>query len=164
MIKTIITAVILCFVEFLSILIICPLAKPKLVLSFLPKDVKKAAQNHPEPSKWKQMIAHCVFVSFLASMLGGIIYLGIDGIKSGYGFWRLAGRFIFLLYLLKLYDILVQDQWLVMSTGYFQRIFPETKDCKGWKDRHFNDKNQIVRLIAYPFCALATAGIFMLFR
>ena len=164
MIKTFITAVILCTVEFLSILIMCPMAKPKLVLSFLPEDIREAARDHPEPAKWKQCAAHFVLLFFIATMLGGIIYLGMDGIKNGYGFWKLAGRFILLLYLLKLYDIVVQDQWLVMSTDYFKKIFPETKDCKGWNDRHFNDKNQIVRLIAYPFCALATAGIFMLFR
>ena len=61
-------------------------------------------------------------------------------------------------------DIVVQDQWLVMTVGYFKKIFPETAECAGWKDRGFNNKNQIIRIILYPFLCMLTAGIFMLFR
>ena len=32
----------------------------------------------------------------------------------------------------------------------------------GWKNRGFNNKKQIVRIIAYPFLCMMTAGIFML--
>lgn len=56
-------------------------------------------------------------------MLGGIIWLGIDGIRSGYGFWKLTLRFIVLLCVMKVFDIVVQDQWLVMTLGYFKKIF-----------------------------------------
>ncbi len=66
--------------------------------------------------------------------------------------------------MMKAYDIIVQDQWLVMTVGYFKKIFPETADCAGWKDRGFNNKKQIVRIVLYPFLSLMTAGIFMLFR
>ena len=140
------------------------MAKPSLVLSFLPEDVREAGKNHPEPSKSKQMIAHLLLAVFLIAMFGGIVYLGVDGLKSGYGFWKLTLRFIIMLYIMKAFDILVQDQWLVMTVGYFKRIFPETADCEGWKDRGFNNKNQIIRIIAYPFLCMLTAGIFMLFR
>ncbi|MCR4750104.1 MAG: hypothetical protein K5877_09980 [Lachnospiraceae bacterium] len=58
---------------------------------------------------------------------------------------------------------IVQDQWLVMTVGYFKKIFPETADCEGWKDRGFNNRNQIIRIIAYPFLSMVTAGLFMLF-
>jgi len=61
-------------------------------------------------------------------MLGGIIWLGIDGIRSGYGFWKLTLRFIVLLYVMKVFDIVVQDQWLVMTLGYFKKICPETAE------------------------------------
>ena len=70
----------------------------------------------------------------------GVIYLGIDGIKNGYGFWKLTLRFIVLLYVMKAFDIFVQDQWLVMTVGYFKKLYPESADCDGWKDRGFNNK------------------------
>ena len=96
-------------------------------------------------------------------MLYGIIYLGIDGIRNGYGFLKLTVRFVVLLYVMKAFDIIVQDQWLVMTVGYFKKIFPETAECEGWKDRGFNNRNQIIRIIAYPFLSMITAGLFMLF-
>ena len=70
---------------------------------------------------------------------------------------------IVLLYVMKAYDIIVQDQWLVMTVGYFKKIFPETADCEGWTDRGFNNKKQIVRIIAYPFLSMMVSGIFILF-
>lgn len=164
MIKTVVVALVLCVVEILVIVIASPMAKPSLVLRFLPEDVQLAAKNHPEPPKRKQIIAHILLALALIAMFAGVIYLGIDGIKNGYGFWNLTLRFIVLLYVMKAFDILVQDQWLVMTVGYFKKLYPESADCDGWKDRGFNNKNQIVRIIAFPFLCMITAGVFMLFR
>ena len=161
MLKTIIVALLLCLAEFLTIIIISPLGNPKLLLSFLPEDIREAGKDHPAPAAWKQAIAFLLLILMLAGFVYGIIYLGKDGIREGYGLWRLTGRFLLALYIIKIFDIVVQDQWLVMSTDFFKKIFPETKDCAGWNDRHFNDKNQIIRLIIFPFCALLTAWIFI---
>ena len=164
MLKTVIIAFSLCLIEILVIVIASPMAKPSLVLRFLPEDIQSAAKDHPEPPKSKQIAAHILLAAFLAAMFAGMIYLGVDGKKNGYGFWKLTLRFIVMLYVMKAFDIIVQDQWLVMTVGYFKRIFPETADCDGWKDRGFNNKNQIIRIIAYPFLCMITAGIFMIFR
>lgn len=164
MIKTIVVALTICLIEILVIVIASPMAKPSLVLRFLPEDVRLAGQNHPEPPKKKQIAAHILLGIFLISMLAGMIYLGVDGIRSGYGFWKLTLRFIVLLYVMKAFDIIVQDQWLVMTVGYFKKLYPETAECEGWKDRGFNNKNQLIRIVVYPFLCMLTAGIFMLFK
>ena len=164
MVKTICIALILCVIEILVIVIASPMAKSSVVLRFLPDDVREAANDHVDPPKHKQMIAHCLLVFFLISMLTGIIYIGLDGIRSDIGYLQLTLRFIVLLYVMKIFDIVVQDQWLVMTVGYFKKIFPETAECEGWKNRGFNNKNQIIRIILYPFLCMLTAGIFMLFR
>lgn len=162
MMKAAIIALILCIIEISVIVIASPMAKPSVVLRFLPKDVQEAAKGHPEPPKHKQMIAHILLAFFLLSMLAGIVYIGIDGAKSGCGFRRLTGRFILMLYIMKAFDIIVQDQWLVMTVGYFKKLYPETAGCEGWKDRGFNNKNQIIRIIAYPFLCMLTAELFLL--
>lgn len=158
---TILTALILCAAEFLTIVLASPIAKPGIVLRFLPEDIRTAAKDHPEPPKRKQMLAHFLLGMFLLLFLGGMLFLGFDGLKHGYGFRRLTLRFIAVLYIVKVFDIVVQDQWLVMSSGFFQRIFPETRDCAGWHDRGFNNKNQLVRIIVYPFLCMLTAGLFV---
>ena len=158
---TIITSLVLCAVEFLTIVLAGPMARPILVLRFLPEDIRAAAKDHPDPPKWKQMIAHILLGMFLLTFIGGILFLGFDGLKHGYGFWKLTLRFIITLYIVKLFDIVVQDQWLVMTAGFFQRIFPETKDCAGWHDRGFNNQNQLVRIVTYPFLCMLTAALFL---
>ena len=164
MIKVIVIALLLCIIEIFVIVVASPIAKPSVVLRFLPEDVRSAAKNHDEPQKVKQMIAHLLLAIFLIAMLAGIIYIGVDGIRNGCGFRKLTLRFIVMLYIMKAFDIIVQDQWLVMTVGYFKKIFPETADCDGWKDRGFNNKNQLTRIIVYPFLSMVTAGIFMLLR
>lgn len=161
---TIIISLILCMIEFVAIVLISPLAKPAFILRFLPEDVKEKAAGHPEPPRFKQMIAYLILVLFIISFLAGFIFLGIDGLKNGYGYWKLVGRFVLSLYTIKIFDIVVQDQWLVMTLGYYKKIFPETADCEGWKNRKWNNKNQLTRLIAYPFLCMISAGIFVLIQ
>jgi hypothetical protein len=83
---TVLIALGVCIIETLVIVVSSPLAKPSLVLRFLPEDVRIAAKDHKEPSKGRQMVAHIMLVIFLTSMIGGIVYLGIDGVRQGYGF------------------------------------------------------------------------------
>lgn len=53
MIKTVIVSLIMCLVEFFVIVAASPMAKPAIVLRFLPEDIREAAKDHPEPAKWK---------------------------------------------------------------------------------------------------------------
>ena len=160
---TLLVSLLLCAIEFLTIVTASPMAKPSIILSFLPEDVREKAKDHEEPLLYKQMIAHILLGIMVLCFLGGIFYLGIDGMKKGYGLWRLAGRFLLSLYLLKIFDILVQDQWLVLTYGFYKKLYPETKDCEGWKDRSFNKKNQLKRIVAYPLLSLFLAFLFQLF-
>ena len=161
-INTIIIALILCMIEFLVIVIASPMAKPSLVLRFLPKDIREATKDHPVPPVYKQIISHVLLAVFLIIVILGVLYVGIDGIRNGLGYWQLTARYIVLLYVMKAFDIIVQDQWLVMTVGYFKKIYPETSECKGWKDRGFNNRNQMIRIVAYPFLSMITAGVFVL--
>lgn len=48
---TIITAVYLCIVEFVIILLVAPMAKPSMILGYLPENIREKAKNHPGPPK-----------------------------------------------------------------------------------------------------------------
>ena len=110
---------------------------------------------HPDPPVGKRLIGYLITAAALAGYLSALYFLGADGLRRGYGFWLLFGRFMLFMYGYKLVDILAQDQCIVVTKKYFVRFFPETKACKSWDDRSFNTKNQLIRLIAFPFvCAL----------
>ena len=155
MITTLIVLAVVCLLSLIFILVIPPFAPTKLFMRFLPQDIREAAKNHHDPSIGKRLFGYLLTAAALVGYLDALDFLGADGLRRGYGFWRLFGRFMLFMYGYKLFDILVQDQYIVVTKKYFVRFFPETKDCKSWDDRSFNTRNQMVRLSAFPFvCAL----------
>ena len=161
---TLLASLVLALTELAVIVIASPLARPSLVLRFLPEDIREAAKDHPAPPKWKQYTAHLLLVLFVLVWLGGFIIIGANGVKQGCGFGQLWFRYMVSLELIKLFDIVVQDQWLVMTSGYYRRLFPETADCAGWKDRGWNLRGQLIRLLVFPVLSLIPTGLCMLFR
>lgn len=121
MLLTVIVALVLCVLEITALVVASPMMKPSFLLSFLPENVRIAAKDHPEPPKSKQILAYLIFAIFMIAMIGGIIFVGLDGIRSGCGFWKLTLRFMVVLYINKAFDILVQDQWLVMTVGFYKK-------------------------------------------
>ena len=155
MITTLTALAAVCLLSLAFILIIPHFAATKVLMSFLPQDIREAAKAHPDPSLGRQIIGYLMTALAAAGYVGLLFFLGADDLRRGYGFWLLFGRFMLFLYGYKLFDILVQDQYIVITRKYFVRFYPETKDCKSWDDRSFNTKNQLIRLIAFPFvCAL----------
>ena len=155
MITTLAALVAVCLLSLAFILIIPHFAATKIFMRFLPRDIREAAKAHPDPSVGKQMIGYLITTLAAAGYIGLLIFLGADGLRRGYGFWLLFGRFMLFLYGYKLFDILVQDQYIVITRKYFVQFYPETRNCRSWDDRSFNTKNQMIRLIAFPFvCAL----------
>ncbi len=155
MITMLAALVAVCLLSLAFILVIPYFAAAKVLTRFLPRDVREAAKVHPDPPFGKQMIGYLLTALAAAGYAGLLFFLGADGIRRGYGFWPLFGRFMLFLYGYKLFDILVQDQYVVITRKYFVQFYLETKECRSWDDRSFNTKNQMIRLIAFPFvCAL----------
>ena len=155
MITTLTALAAVCLLSLAFILIIPHFAATKVLMRFLPQDIREAAKAHPDPSLGRQIIGYLMTALAAAEYVGLLFFLGADGLRRGYGFWLLFGRFMLFLYGYKLFDILVQDQYIVITRKYYVKFYPETKGCKSWDDRSFNTKNQLIRLIAFPFvCAL----------
>ena len=149
----------ICMLSLMFVLIIPPYAKTKVFMSFLPGDIREAAGDHPDPPVRKQIIGYLMTAAATAVYLGALWFLGADGIRHGYGFWSLFSRYMLFLYGYKLFDIVVQDQYIVITRKYYVRFFPETKNCRSWNDRSFNTKNQLIRLTVFPFASALLAWI-----
>ena len=156
MIPTLAVLAYVCALSLFYVMVIPPLARTGLLLRFLPRDVREAAKDHPDPPRRRRVLGYLLTAVFAAAYVGGIVLIGADALRRGCGFWQICGRYLLFLYGYKVFDILVQDQYLVIKKKYFLRFFPETKACRSWDDRSFNKSNQRKRLIAFPFvCALA---------
>ena len=60
------------------------------------------------------------------------IYAGWDGKQNNYGFWQFFWRFLAMLYLLKAFDIICLDWFLLTKSRFFQHYYPETEGCAGY--------------------------------
>lgn len=155
MITTLAVLAYVCALSLFFVLVIPPLAPTKLFMRFLPQDIREAAKDHPDPPKERRILGYLLTAVVAAAYVGGIVLIGADALRRGCGFWRIFGRYMLFMVGYKVFDILVQDQYIVIKKKYFLRFFPETENCKSWNDRSFNKDNQRKRLIAFPFvCAL----------
>ena len=155
MITTLIVLAYVCALSLFFIVVIPPLAPTKLFMSFLPGDIREAAKDHPDPPKERRILGYLLTAVFAAAYVGAIAFIGADALRHGAGYWRVFGRYMLFMYGYKVFDILVQDRYIVIKRKYYLRFFPETAGCKSWNDPGFNKSNQMKRLIAFPFvCAI----------
>ena len=155
MVTTLFALAYVCMLSLFFILVIPPLAPTKLFMSFLPQDIREAAKEHPDPPKERRILGYLLTAVLAVAYVDAIVLIGADALRHGCGFRQIFGRYMLFLYGYKIFDILVQDQYIVIRKKYYLRFFPETRDCKSWNDYSFNKSNQMKRLIAFPFvCAL----------
>ena len=155
MITTLFCLAYVCALSLFYILVIPPLASTKLFLRFLPQDIREAAKDHPDPPRARRILGYLLTAVFAVAYLGALAFIGYDGVRCGDGFWLLFGRYLLFFYGYQVFDILVQDQHIVIRKKYYLRFFPETSGCESWNDYSFNKRNQMIRLIVFPFvCAL----------
>lgn len=64
-----------------------------------------------------------------------------------------------MLYLLKAFDIIFLDWFLLTKSNFFQHYYRETEDCEGYHQFGFNRGEQLARIILFPFLALLMAWI-----
>ena len=139
----------------LLVLILPYLAPPKLVLRFLPEDIYEAGKDQPAPSKKKQLFGHILTLLFCGYFVGKMKQNADDIRREKLDLTKAFKRLMVFLYIVKAFDIIVLNQFLCMTSGYYKRFYPETKDCTGWHNRGWNNKQQAARLLLYPIVCAA---------
>ena len=134
----------------LLVMILPYLAPPKPVLRFLPKDVYEAGKDHPAPSKKRQLWGHLMTAAFGGYFIWTMKKNADEIRREKLSFGEAFKRLMTFLYVEKLFDIIVLDQFLCMTVGWYKRFYPETGDCAGWHDRSWNNKQQAASLLLYP--------------
>lgn len=89
-------------------------------------------------------------------MFIGAFALGIwDGIRKNFGFWQFFARFLTMLYLMEIYDIVFFDWVLLCHSNFFPHYYPELKGIVGPHQFGYNKKTHILHFIIYiPACAV----------
>lgn len=144
---------------FLMILAAVALIQSKKLFTTAPKDIHAAAQEHEEWFPGARFLGWVILIVCVLLFLGVFLYGGWDDLRRGYDFWSFWGRFLTMLYLLKAFDIIFLDWFLLTKSHFFQHFYPETEGCAGYSQFGFNRKEQLARIIIFPFLAALLAWI-----
>ena len=86
-----------------------------------------------------------------------------DGVRNQFGFGAFFARFLFMLYVMEVYDIAFFDCVLLCRLNFFPHFYPELKGVVGPHMFGYNKKAHVRHFLLYiPLCA-AMAGICTLF-
>lgn len=148
---------------FLLILVAVALVKDRRFFKSAPKDIQAAALEHEEPFRGAKIIGWTLLVIIVLIFPAAFLYGAWDGLRHDFTFWQFAGRFLAMLYLMKAFDIIFLDWFLLSRSNFFQHFYPETKGCAGYHQFGFNRREQLARIVIFPFIALLLALVCTLF-
>lgn len=163
MLLTLILSIILMAAFFLMLFAAVALVQDRWLFKSAPKDIQAVVLEHKERFRGARVIGWILLIIAVLTLPSAFLYGAWDGIRHEFTFWQFAGRFWAMLYLLKAFDMICFDWLLLTKSRFFQHFYPETEGCQSYRKFGFNLKEQIARLIVYPFAALAMAWVCTLF-
>ena len=156
---TILCALALMAAFFIMLWAAVALVQSKKLFTTAPKDIQAAVKEHPERFPGARILGWGILVLCVLAFAGAFVYAGWNGVQIGFGFWKFFGRFLTMLYLLKAFDIVGFDWLLLTKSHFFQHYYPETEGCAGYHQFGFNRKEQLIRIVVFPFVALLLAWV-----
>lgn len=145
MILTIVLAVVMMAGLFLMLWGAVGFVQNKKFFSSAPREALEVIQPKEERFNGQHIVGWIMLILSLLLMGGALIYGAYDGIKNGFGFWQFFARFAVMLLLLKAYDVLFFDYYLLCRSGFFPHYYPEVKLIYGPHLFGFNKKSHIVQ-------------------
>ena len=141
-----------CALLFLAIMGITVTLPTRKLIVYFPKDVQEALLPRLEalPLSPKRVLGFLILVLFGLGYAGLFVLGALDGLRQGFGFQDFFLRFLIMTAIIKAFDILALDYFLLTRTRFFRHFFPETNGCKGWKDFGYNRGQQLKRLLFLP--------------
>ena len=156
---TLFLSIILMAALFLMIFAAVALVQDKRLFTSAPKDIQTAITEHKERFPRARLLGWKLLIIAALAFPGAFLYGALDGIQRGYDFWQFFARFLAMLYLLKAFDIIFLDWFLLTKAHFYQHYFPETEGCAGYRQFGFNRKQQIGKIVLFPLIALLLARI-----
>lgn len=163
MVLTIILAVIMMAGLFLMLWGAVGFVQNKKFFSSAPKEALNVIRPKAERFKGQHVIGWIMLVLSLVLMGGALLYGAYDGIKNDFGFWQFFARFAAMLLLLKTFDILFFDWYLLCRSSFFPHYYPEVKPFYGPNLFGYNRKSHAVQIALMIVGSLIAAWICTLF-
>lgn len=124
-----------------------------------PKVAQAVIQPKEERFKGQHIVGWIMLILSIVMMGGALLYGGYDGVRNSFTFWQFFARFAAMLLLLKAYDILFFDYYLLCRSGFFAHYYPETKDIYGPHLFGFNKGSHLLQIVLALVVSLLGAWV-----
>ena len=161
---TLILSVIMMAALFILLFAAVALIQDKKFFSTAPKDIQETVREHKERFPGQHVVGWILIGVALGMFVFCFVYAGYDGLKNGFSFLQFFFRYLVMLCLMKAFDIIFFDWYLLTKSHFFQQYYPETEGCKGYHSFGYNRRQQLTEIGFYPFRSLLCAWICTLFR
>lgn len=141
----------------------CTVTLPtKMLAKNFPEDVQEALKPRLDalPMNGKRILGWVILILFITGYILLFIIAGLDGKVHGFTYMQYFLRFLTIGVMIKVFDIVCLDYYLLTKTHFFQHYFPETEGCAGWKNFGYNRSQQIWQIIMTVIGTAVTAWIF----
>lgn len=156
---TIILSIMLMAGLFLMLWSVVGFIQDKRLCSSAPKVTRETITPKKPRFKGQHAVGWMMMVLALGLMDGAVISGAYDGIRKGFGLWQFFVRFAVMQLLLKAYDILFFDRYLLCRSGFFTHYFPELKGLYGPEIFGYNKKEHLIQVIVMLLGSLLLAWI-----
>lgn len=155
MIITIIAAIMIMVGYFLLLYGAVGFIQDKRFFSSAPKENLAVIPERKERFRGAHIIGWFIIVIALLIFTGAIA-LGVwDGVRNNFSFLNFFLRFLAMLYVMEIYDIVFFDWVLLCHSNFFPHFYPELKGIVGPHMFGYNKKAHIIHFVIYiPVCAV----------
>lgn len=149
---------------FLLLYAAVALVQDKRFFTTAPKDIQEKVLDHKPRFAGQKILGLLLMNLAICMFLFSFIYAGYDGLRNGFSYCRLFLRYLIMLLLMKAFDIVFFDWFLLTRSNFFQHYYPETAGSEGYDSFGYNYRQQLTETLAYIPASLLMAWICTLFR
>ena len=133
--------------------------------SSAPKEVRELLKpRNKELFRGAHTFGWVLMILSSLSIMSAFVIAIWDGLRNNYTFLQFFIRFVLMLTIYKLYDMVFFDWFLLCKFGFFQYYFPETAPALKGRRYGFNIRSQLLKLfVIFPAVSVLAAWICTLF-
>ena len=117
----------------------------------------------PERFRGAHILGWILGVTAILLFAGAFVFAAWDGVRNQFSFLRFLARFLFMLYVMELYDIVFFDWFLLCHSNFFPRFYPELKGIVGPQQFGYNRRTHFAHFVMYLPISAAAAWLCTLF-
>ena len=161
MLLTVFLAIVFCGAITLLLISAVAFVQDTRLFSSAPKEAREVLKPRDEELFQGARVMGWVMMIISTLMILGIGAVAIwDGLRSGYSFTQFFLRFVIILTVYKVYDMIFFDWFLLCRFHFFQYYYPEVESVYNGRRYGFNIKSQLLKLIViFPAISALTAWI-----